>query len=75
MDQSIAAGKFKAECLHLLDEVAHQREGIVITKHGRPVARLVPMPAGCSLHGALAGSVHDSDDVIAPTGEAWDVEA
>lgn len=75
MDHSIAAGKFKAECLHLLDEVAHQREGIVITKHGRPVAKLVPMPAERSLHGALAGSAHYSGDISAPTGEVWDVEA
>ncbi|MEM9881947.1 MAG: type II toxin-antitoxin system prevent-host-death family antitoxin [Planctomycetota bacterium] len=40
----IPAGKFKATCLRLLDEVAADRQEYVVTKRGKPVARLVPLP-------------------------------
>jgi prevent-host-death family protein len=43
MQRQIAAGEFKAKCLHLLDEVRQSRQEIVITKRGRAVARLVPV--------------------------------
>jgi len=41
---TIAAGKFKATCLQLLDDVAQSGRELVVTKRGKPVARLVPMP-------------------------------
>ena len=41
--KTIAAGKFKATCLALLDEVHDKREPITVTKNGTPVARLVPL--------------------------------
>jgi len=41
--KEMAAGKFKAECLAVMDEVQARRITIVITKHGKPVAKLVPM--------------------------------
>jgi len=44
--RTIAAGKFKAACLKIMDDVQATREPLVITKRGRPVAKLVPMPAG-----------------------------
>lgn len=40
--KTIQAAKFKAQCLALLDEVAQTHEALTITKHGRPVAKLVP---------------------------------
>lgn len=40
--ETIQASEFKAKCLALLDEVARTGETIVITKHGEPVAKLVP---------------------------------
>ncbi len=40
----VPAGAFKQGCLAMLDEVEAQHCEIVITKRGRPVARLVPMP-------------------------------
>ena len=43
MKHQIAAGEFKAKCLHLLDEVQRSRQEILITKRGRPVARLLPV--------------------------------
>ena len=42
MDQTVAAGQFKAKRLHLLDQVATQRTPLLITKRGKPVDRLVP---------------------------------
>jgi prevent-host-death family protein len=43
MSSSISASEFKASCLSLIDRVAETHESIVITKHGRPVARLVSL--------------------------------
>ena len=71
--KQIPAAKFKASGLALLDEVGP--EGIVITKHGKPVARLVPYDADSrSLSGALAGTLKITGDVES-TGEAWDAES
>jgi antitoxin (DNA-binding transcriptional repressor) of toxin-antitoxin stability system len=63
---------FKAECLKLMDEVARTGKPVVITKHGRPVAQLVPMPpAPGSLFGYMRNSVSIRGDVLAPIGESW----
>jgi phospholipase/carboxylesterase len=71
---SIAAGEFKAECLSLLDSVARTRRPLVITKRGKPVAQLVPMPDAPALFGALAGSVVHEDDLVSGLGETWDAQ-
>ena len=73
MPQTIAASEFKATCLALLDLVAESSEEIVITKHGRAVARLVPMPRPPM---GLIGSVTypDDDALLSPTGDAWDAD-
>jgi prevent-host-death family protein len=41
--QTIAAGTFKAKCLAIMDEVQAKREPVIITKNGKPVARLEPI--------------------------------
>lgn len=74
MDTTIAAGKFKAKCLQLLDEVAESRSELTITKHGKPVAKLVPIPSGKPLFGAMKGSVLKAEDLIAPLGVEWDAD-
>jgi prevent-host-death family protein len=43
--RTMAAGKFKAQCLAVLDEVKTKREGVVVTKNGKPFAKLVPLDA------------------------------
>lgn len=69
---TIAAGEFKAKCLKLLDEVAESGRPLVITKHGRPVARLVALPdPKRPLFGALAGSVVEERDLVSPLPVAW----
>ena len=72
METTIGAGDFKARCLRLLDAVAEQRESLVITKRGKPIAKLVPMPPATNLFGALAGSVRFESDIVAPIDVEWD---
>ena len=71
----IAAGQFKAQCLQLMDRVKQTHEEIVITKHGRPVAKLVPVEdeVSSSFIGYMKGSVVVSGDIIAPVEEDWEV--
>ena len=71
---TIPAGEFKAHCLQLLDEVAASHAPLTITKRGRPVAQLVPVPAERPLFGALQGSVLAQQDLIAPVSEAWEAD-
>ena len=75
MKIQIAAGEFKAKCLHLLDEVQRSRQEIVITKRGRPVARLLPADAEVPvLFGRMKGSAEIRGDLVAPVGEKWDAD-
>jgi prevent-host-death family protein len=55
--KTIAAAKFKEQCLSLLDHVPP--EGILVTKRGKPVARLIPaeLPLGRQLIGSLKGKL------------------
>jgi prevent-host-death family protein len=70
--KQIAAAKFKETCLALLDEV--DPEGIVITKRGKPVARLIPFASdSANLIGALAGRLEIKGDILS-TGADWDAE-
>jgi prevent-host-death family protein len=71
--KQLAAAKFKAQCLALLDHV--DPEGIVITKHGRPVAKLVPVrSAPTDLIGSLKGKLNIKGDILS-TGVRWDAES
>ena len=73
---SIPAAVFKAECLRLMDEVARTGKPVVITKHGRPVAQLVPVaPAPRSLFGYMRNTLSIKGDVVAPTGGPWKADS
>ena len=67
----IPAGQFKARCLAILDDVQRQRRGVLITKRGKPVARVVPVedPDG---RDSLRGSVLYEGDLLSPVSERWD---
>lgn len=69
---TIAAGEFKARCLQMLDEVKSSREPLVVTKFGKPVAKVVPMPPALPLRGALKGSVLFEADIISPLETEWE---
>ena len=68
----IPAGEFKAKCLKLMDEVEKTHREIVITKFGKPVAKLVPIDKKKKPpFGFLKDSVQIKGDIIGPTGEKW----
>jgi prevent-host-death family protein len=69
---TIGAGEFKAKCLKLLDKVQEDRQTLVITKHGRPVAQLAPMPAAVDPFGSMRGSVLFEGDIISPLENEWE---
>jgi prevent-host-death family protein len=69
--RTISASEFKAKCLALLDEVAEQRRPLVVTKRGRPVARVVPIEKPRSLIGTVEYLV-DDDELIKPLYEDWE---
>lgn len=71
--QLITASQFKAHCLALLDDVALTGEEIIVTKRGRPVARLVAIDEPKPLAGSIAFHVSD-DELVAPL-DAWDAES
>jgi len=63
----IPAGEFKAKCLQLMDRVARSREPIVITKRGKPVAKLVPPDEAeprTPLFGYMAGTAEIRGDIV-----------
>lgn len=51
--EEISASEFKARCLALLDQVAETQVEYVVTKHGRPVAKVVPLDAPVPLEGSV----------------------
>ena len=65
--RQVSAASFKAECLRLLDEVAQQRRPIIVTKRGKPVAKLVPVDEEpIDLFGRMAGTIRICGDIIGP---------
>ena len=74
-DRTIMASRFKAECLAILDQVDEMRISVTVTKHGRPVARLVPVedPVDRPLIGSVT-LVAEDDEAYYATGERWDAE-
>lgn len=69
--KSIAAGKFKDLCLKMLDDVAATRTPVIITKRGRPVAKIVPI-SSAKASPSLVGSVLAEDGDPFSTGERWE---
>jgi prevent-host-death family protein len=76
MDKTIAAGEFKAKCLHLLDEVAQSRAPLVITKRGKPVAKLVPIDDNpIDIYGCMAGTGRILGDIVRPLDDWGNADA
>ena len=73
----VAISEFKAKCLALLEQVRRTRQPIRITRHGKPVAEVVP-PAPAADRSSLIGSMKDSKilgDIISPANDEdeWEV--
>lgn len=76
LERTIMASRFKAECLAILDQVDQMKISVTITKHGRPVARVVPIAAAPGARGTQ-GSVRlvaEEDEAYFSTGERWEPE-
>jgi prevent-host-death family protein len=71
--REITATQFKAKCLRLLDEVAESGETLVITKHGRPVARVEPPLRPDDLQGSMKVNMSDEELIYFSMGP-WDME-
>jgi prevent-host-death family protein len=73
--RTIKASEFKAKCLNIMDEVAATGEPVVITKHGVPVAKLVPARSKPkAIFGSMKGSVTYIGDIISPIDVAWEAD-
>lgn len=75
---NINAAEFKAKCLKLLDEVAATHQSLVITKRGKPVARIVPIEPDDderSLFGYMRGTIEINGDIVSPIDEVWSAES
>ncbi|HXR16244.1 MAG TPA: type II toxin-antitoxin system Phd/YefM family antitoxin [Terriglobales bacterium] len=73
--KTMPAGQFKARCLKVMDDVQSTREPVVITKKGRPVAKLVPAEeASDEFLGKLSGTMKIVGDITQPIEdpETWD---
>jgi len=71
--KQVGATEFKQHCLSILDHLG--AEGVVITKHGRPVAKVIPIGAdSASLIGILRGKLAIKGDILS-TGVRWDAES
>lgn len=70
---SIQAGTFKAKCLQLMNEVHDKHISIIITKHGKPVAKLMPVEeAPINFFGCLKNTITINKDIIAPIEVDWE---
>lgn len=71
--QQINVSKFKEQCLSLLDDLS--AEGIVITKRGKPVAKVIPIGSGCAaLIGSMKGKLNIKGNLMS-TGIRWNAES
>lgn len=74
--KKIAAGEFKARCLTLMEDVRSTREPLIITKRGKPVAKLVPVDSKKdNWIGRLKGQIRILGDIESPVVplEDWEV--
>ena len=73
MARRISASKFKEQCLALLDNPGS--DGVIVTKRGKPVAKLIPIASDCAaLIGSMKGKLKVKGDIYS-TGLHWDAES
>ena len=76
LHEPVGAAEFKARCLQIMDQVKETGAEVTITKHGHPVAKLVPVSAQVTqppLLGSCKESliIHDEDDLVPSTEDEW----
>ncbi len=72
-ERRMQAGLFKATCLRVMEEVRRRRRPVVITKRGKPIAKLVPVDEEApALFGRMEGSVAVKCDIVGPVAGDWE---
>ena len=73
-NQTIPAGKFKATCLKIMEEVSTYHTEVTITKHGKPIAKLVPIEdkTPVDFFGCMKGMATITGNIISPIDIEWD---
>ena len=77
-EKLIGSAEFKASCLRIIDQINRDKQAVVITRRGNPVARLTPIDrpgAKGSIIGTMKGSVLRYDDPFTPAAEPSDWDA
>lgn len=70
--KQMPAGTFKAQCLAVMDRVSQTGEPLVITKHGKPVVKLVPAEdQSADMFGYMKGKAKIVGDIVSPLPEKW----
>ncbi|MGA9308537.1 MAG: type II toxin-antitoxin system Phd/YefM family antitoxin [Candidatus Sulfotelmatobacter sp.] len=65
--KQIPAGEFKAQCLAIMDQVLRSGEPVVVTKHGKPVVKLVPAENRADdIFDYMAGKAKVVGDIVGP---------
>jgi prevent-host-death family protein len=74
--RTMMASRFKAECLAVLDQVEQMKISVTVTKHGRPIARVVPLEATTDPREMkrTVRLVAEADEAYYATGERWEAE-
>ena len=72
----VSAAEFKAKCLKIMDQVNSYHNEVIITKHGKPVAKMVPCnsKASKSMFGFMKDSVSINEDIIKPVDSKWNAD-
>ncbi len=66
--KQIPAGEFKAQCLAIMEKVLKSGEPVVVTKHGKPVVKLVPAEKQeDDIFGYMEGKVKIVGDIVGPS--------
>jgi prevent-host-death family protein len=73
--ETMGISLFKSQALRIVDQVFRTKENIIITKHGKPIAQIIPYQEAVSDHmpGGLSNTLVFEDDIVSPLGEElWD---
>jgi prevent-host-death family protein len=76
--QEIAISEFKAKCLSLLEEVSKTKTPLRVTRRGKALADVIPVPPETderSWIGSMSGSIDIVGDIVSPVIEIDDIEA
>ncbi len=71
---TIPAGEFKAKCLHVIDDVNKKRQTVLVTKRGKPVAKIIPIQTERkNIFGCMKGTATIKGDLTKPIDLGWEI--